>query len=211
MVEQFRKVTYSTYGLHGAHHYACFHLSSDVFLKVRKARLELLTDRSHLERASNLIRRGVSSVFPKPLATMNNKHLQRFDERKARTYGFLVDANNLHGGIMHKHSLPLTYFDIVDVELSTSLKTANDSEIGLVLEVTWTILVPSTICRKTLQWFQRPRKLIAECCASIRCVYWIKQAMNVVHTKACTEMIRERKFYRSVYYPEAQRGSLSQS
>ena len=97
--------------------------------------MQLLTDRSHLEIAENLIGGGVSSVFSKRLATMNNKYLEGFDETKAGTYGFLADANNLHGGIKQKPPLPLSEFEIVDVELSTILKTANDSENGFVLEV----------------------------------------------------------------------------
>ena len=135
VVDQFRKVTYSTYGLDSANYYTCSHLSGDDFLKVSKARLELLTDRSHLEMAENLIRWGVSSVFSKRLATMKNKYMEGFDEAKARTYGFLVDTNHLYGGIVQKFPLPLSEFEIVDVELSTILNTANDSELGFVLEV----------------------------------------------------------------------------
>ena len=103
VVEHFRKVTYSTYGLDSAYYYTCSHVSGDVFLKVIKARVELLTDRSHLEMAENMIRGGVSLVFSKYLATVN-KYLKRFDGTKARTYGFLVDAKNLSGGIMQKFS-----------------------------------------------------------------------------------------------------------
>ena len=95
----------------------------------------MLTDRSGLEMAENLIRRFVSSVFPKRLATTNKKYLEGFDETKARTYAFLVDATNLNGGIMQQIPLPLSEFEIVDVELSTNLKTPNDSGIGFVLEV----------------------------------------------------------------------------
>ena len=49
---------------------------------------------------------------------MNNKYLEGFDETKATTYGLLVDANNLYGGIMQKFPLPLSDFEIVDVEVS---------------------------------------------------------------------------------------------
>ena len=101
----------------------CSHLSGDAFLKISKARVELLTDRSHLEVAENLIRGGVSLVFSKRLATINNKYLEGFDETKAGRYGFLVDANNLYGGILQKFPLPLNEFEIVDVELSTILST----------------------------------------------------------------------------------------
>ena len=134
VVEQFRKVTYSFYGLDGAHYYTFSHLSGDAFLKVSKARVELLTDRSRLKMDENLINGGVSSVFSKSLATMN-KYLEGFDETKARTYGFLVDANNLYAGILQNFPLPLGEFEIVDIELSTVLKTANYSELGFVLEI----------------------------------------------------------------------------
>ena len=63
MDEQFRKVTYYIYGLDDAHYYTCFHLSSDAFLKVSKARVEMLTDRTHLEIAENLIRGCLFSVL----------------------------------------------------------------------------------------------------------------------------------------------------
>ena len=135
MEEQFRKVAYSTYGLDSAHYYTCSDLSGDAFLKVSEARVELLTDRSHLEMAENLIRRGVSSVFSKRLATMNNKYLEWFDETKPTTYGLLLNANNLYGGNIQNFPLPLSEFEIVDVELSSILLTANDSGIGFVLEV----------------------------------------------------------------------------
>ena len=74
-------------------------------------------------------------MFSKRLATMNNKYLERFAETKARTYGLLVDTNNLYGGIMQKFSLPLSYFEIVGIGLSWILKTANYSEIGFVLKI----------------------------------------------------------------------------
>ena len=117
------------------HYYRCFHLSGDVFLKVSKVRVQLLTERSHLELAENLIRKGAFSVFWKRLATMNNKYQEGFNETKGRTYGLLVDANDLYGGIMHKFPLPLSHFEILNVELGTILKTENDRKIGFVIEV----------------------------------------------------------------------------
>ena len=134
VVEQFRKVTLSTCGLDSVHYYTCSHLFGKAFLKVIKARVELLTDRSHLQLAERLITWGVSSVFSNRLATINNKYREGFDETNAGTYSFLVDANNLFGGIM-QFPLPLSQCEIMHVELSRILKTANDSEIGFVLEV----------------------------------------------------------------------------
>ena len=80
VVEQFRKVTYFTYGLDTPHYYTFSHLSGDAFLKVIEAIVELPTDRSHLEMVENLIRGSVSSMFSKRLATMSNKYLEGFDE-----------------------------------------------------------------------------------------------------------------------------------
>ena len=66
---------------------------------------------------------------------MSNKYLEGFDETKAKTYGLLVDANNLYGGIMQQFPLPLSEFEVLDVDNSTFFQTSNDSEIGFVLEV----------------------------------------------------------------------------
>ena len=103
--------------------------------KVSKVRFELITEHSQLKMAENLVRVGVSLVFSNCLATMNNKYLKAVDERKARTNGLPVDANNFYGGIMQTIPVPLREFEIIDVELRSSLKTTNNSDIGFVLEV----------------------------------------------------------------------------
>ena len=115
VIEQIRKVSYSTYGLHSVHYYTCSNLSGDAYMKASKASVELLTAGSHLEMAKNLIRGVISSVFSKHLATMNNKYLEAFDETKARLCRLLVDANNLYDGIEQNFPRPLSDFDIVDV------------------------------------------------------------------------------------------------
>ena len=97
--------------------------------------MELFTDRSHLEMADNLIRGDVSSVLSKRLARMNKKYLKGFDETKAGTYGLLVNANILYGGILQKFPMPSSEFEIVGVEIRTVLKASNDSENGFVSEV----------------------------------------------------------------------------
>ena len=72
VIEQFRKVSYSTYGLHSVHYYTSSHFSGDADMKASKASVELLTAGSHLEMAENLIRGFISSVFSKHLATITN-------------------------------------------------------------------------------------------------------------------------------------------
>ena len=51
------------------------------------------------------------------------------------TFGFLVDANNLYGGVMEKLPLPLKDFKKVDVSLDQFLNTTIDSNVGYILEV----------------------------------------------------------------------------
>ena len=134
--EEFRRMTYSTYGLDSAHYFTCSNLSGDAFLKVSNSQVELLTDREHLEMAENLIRGGVASVFSKRLSTMNNQYLSCYDEMKASTYGIMLDANNLYGGIMEKFPLPLKDFHMdSNTQLSEVLSTSNDSSVGYILEV----------------------------------------------------------------------------
>ena len=210
VVEQFRKVTYSTYGLDSAHYYTCSHLSGDAFLKVSTARVELLTDLSHLEMADNLIRGGVSSVFSKRSPTMNNKYLEGFDETKARTYGFRVDANNLYGGIMQKFPLPLSEFEIVDVELSTILKTANDSEVGFVLEVDLNYPDAHHNMHKDFPLAPMKEKIDRNMLSEYQMGLMDQACKTCYHAKACTDVIRE-KLHRSLQYPKALRGSRSQS
>ena len=96
--EEFRKMTFSTYGLGSAHYFTCSNLSGDAFLKVSNDSIELLTDREHLEIAETLIIGG--SIFSKRIAVMNNEYLCSYDEMKAKTYGIMLDAKLLYGGII---------------------------------------------------------------------------------------------------------------
>ena len=136
VVEEFRSLCYKTYGLDSAHYFTCSHLSGDAFLKICRADIELLTDRSHLEMVENMIRGGVSSVFDKRLFKANNRHLDDHNNGEYDTYGVLLDANNLYGGVMEKLPLPLNSFETVqNINLSKILETSNDSEEGYILEV----------------------------------------------------------------------------
>ena len=52
------------------------------------------------------------------------------------TYGVLLDASNLYGGVMEKLPLPLNSFGAVqNIDLNKILETTNDSEEGYILEV----------------------------------------------------------------------------
>ena len=131
--EEFRSLCYKTYGLDSAHYFICSHLSGDAFLKHCKVDIELLTDREHLEMVENMIRGGVASVFDKKFFKANNRYVA---EHNYNTYGVLLDANNLYGGVMEKFPLPINSFETVqEYNLERILATTNDSEYGFILEV----------------------------------------------------------------------------
>ena len=105
VVEEFRSVCYETYKLDSIQYFSSSHLSGDAFLRTSKADLCLITEREHLEMVENMIRGGVSSVYKKRHLKCNNKYLDNCDPTQDETYGLLVDANNLYGGIMEKFPL----------------------------------------------------------------------------------------------------------
>ena len=134
--EEFRSLCYKTYGLDSAHYFTCSHLSGDAFLKHCRADIELLRDREHLEMVENMIRGGVASVFDKKFFKANNRYVAEHNHNDYDTYGVLLDANNLYGGIMEKFPLPINSFETVqEYNLERILATANDSEYGFILEV----------------------------------------------------------------------------
>ena len=101
VVEEFRKLCYDdTYGLDSGHYFTSSHLSADSFIKICRADLHILTDREHLEMAENMIRGGVASILSKRFFRVNNKNMNSFNPDNESSFGLLLDANNLFGGVM---------------------------------------------------------------------------------------------------------------
>ena len=81
----------------------------------------------------NLIRGGVAPVFDKKFYKANNRYVA---EHNYNTYGVLLDAIHLYGGIMEKFPLTINSFETVQKNnLEKILATANNSECGFILEV----------------------------------------------------------------------------
>ena len=117
-------------------YYTASSLSGDAFFRVCKTDIELLTVREHLDIAEAMLRVGISSVFSKRLAQANNKFMEGFDNEKPSTFLWLIDANNLYGGIMEQYPLPLNSFVTTsNATFQTVLETEADSEIGYIVEV----------------------------------------------------------------------------
>ena len=114
--EEFRSISHETYGLGCAYHFSASNLAGDGFKWVCKADVELLTDRDYLGMVEKMMRGGTASIFEKRQFTSNNSQLnEKFNASEDTTYGFMVDANNLYGGVMQNHKLPARHFETIGV------------------------------------------------------------------------------------------------
>ena len=125
----------NTYGLDCAHHYSASNLHGDAFLKICRANIQLLTNREHLKINENMIKGGLASVYDERYFNANNKYMENYNSALESTFGFMLDANNLYGGIMKTEHLPVGDFLLVEVPLEQVLNTPTDSPIGYILEV----------------------------------------------------------------------------
>ena len=135
--EAFRSVCYETYGVDCAHYYTASNLAGDVFLKICRADLRLLTERHHLQFVERMIRGGMSSVYARKYWKANNQYLDDHDKNEENSFIVNIEANNLYGGIMQNYSLPLNDFKWADnsVDIPKLLLTEEDSEWGYLEEV----------------------------------------------------------------------------
>ncbi len=133
--EEFREVCYKTYGLDPAHGFTASNLAGQAFLKVCKAEIELLTQRVHLDLVERLMRGGMSGVH-KRKATANNEKTLQWSPFLPKKQLFMIDVNNLYGGIMQQYCLPTKGFEIVEnVSLEEILNTSENSPNGYTVEV----------------------------------------------------------------------------
>ena len=83
---------------------------------------------------------GTASVFHSRFFKANNKDCPDFNPDQPSTYGLMIDASNLYGGVMQTAKTPVRNFELIDhiedkVILNQILKTSEDSLIGFILEV----------------------------------------------------------------------------
>ena len=82
-----------------------------------------------------MIRGGLASLYVERFFKMNNKCMKNYESALELTFGFIVDANNLYGGIMITEHLPVGDFMLVEIPLEQKLNTPNNSPIGYIHEV----------------------------------------------------------------------------
>jgi hypothetical protein len=133
--ENFRTTAMAYYSLDPAHYLTLPSFSFDSCLKYTNVSLELITDPEiHLFIESSI--RGGISVISNRYARANNPYLDDYDNSRANSYIFYVDANNLYGWAMSE-KLPMKDFRFLsrdEFERLDFLKVPDDSDIGYIIE-----------------------------------------------------------------------------
>ena len=113
--DEFPKVSHQSYSLVCVHGFIAFNLAGDGFKRICKdPNVQLITDRRHLEMVENMMRGGTASVIQKCVFKANNKECPYFNPDQSSTYGFLIDADNLFGGVMQTVKLTVRNFELIE-------------------------------------------------------------------------------------------------
>ena len=72
---------------------------------------QLISDRRRLRAVENMMRGGTASVFHSRFSKANNKEWPNFNPVQHSTHGFMIDANNLSGGVMLTEKVPERNFE----------------------------------------------------------------------------------------------------
>ena len=123
--EEFQKISHQIYGLACAHRFSASNLAGVAFKRTCKdSNVQLISDRRHLEMVENMMQVGTASVSYRRVFKANNKECPDFKPDQSSTYGFLIDANNLFGGVMQTVKLPVRNFELIEhVEDKITLNT----------------------------------------------------------------------------------------
>ena len=108
VMENFRKVCRTNYGLDPLWYYTAPGLAWDATLKLTKVELELISDPDMYLLIERGIRGGISTIT-KRHAIANNKYMANYDPKKESKYLPYLDANNLYGWAMSQ-PLPIKDF-----------------------------------------------------------------------------------------------------
>ena len=100
--EYCRKTSFETYKLDVLQFFTAPNIAKDAALRITKAEIQLFTEREHLEMIEPGIRGGITSVVKIWHFKANNRYLPGFNSEETSTFGLMVDANNLYGGVMQE-------------------------------------------------------------------------------------------------------------
>jgi hypothetical protein len=132
--ENFRNTCNSYYGLDPANYISAPSLAWDAMLMKTKIELEQIYDPKILDIVERHKRGGLCFVGSKRFVKANNRYLEDFDSTKPENYLMYWDANNLYGWAMSQY-LPYKNISLNnEIEIETILKTADDSDVGYIVE-----------------------------------------------------------------------------
>jgi hypothetical protein len=132
--EKFRKVCMSYYKLDPANYLSAPSLAWDAMLLITEIELDLIYDLKILNIIERMKRGGLCFVGSKRHVKANNKYIDDFDPKKPSDYLMYWDANNLYGWAMSQ-SLPYKDLEFEEhKKLEKVLETADDAEIGYIVE-----------------------------------------------------------------------------
>ena len=114
VMENFRKVCRTNYGLDPLWYYTAPGLAWDASLKLTRVELELISDPDMYLFIERGIRGGISTIT-KRHAIANNKYMANYSPQKKSRYIVYEDANNLYGWAMSQ-PLPIKNFKWMDGE-----------------------------------------------------------------------------------------------
>ena len=75
-------------------------MAKEASLRIRKANVELLRQREHLDMIEHAIRGGVTSLYENGRFIANYQYIPNCNINKDHQFVFYVDENNLFGGLM---------------------------------------------------------------------------------------------------------------
>ena len=119
--EYCRKISFKTYKLDVVQFFTAPNVAKDAPLRITKAEVQLFTEREHLDMVEPAIRGCVTTVFESRHFKANNRYLPGFNSKETSTFGLMVDANNLYGGVMQEEMLPVGDFCFVfNISITTT-------------------------------------------------------------------------------------------
>ena len=179
VMEEFRKVCRTNYGLDPVWYYTAPGLAWDTALKISKVELELLSDPDMLLFFERGIRGGVSTIFHRR-AQANNKYMKNYDKSKPSVFVPYWDANGLYAWAM-SHPLPVDKFAWMSEE-----ELDNWENIPCVLEVD--VDIPEELHDKFNDFPPLPEKVKIGGVQKLVPNLWDKRKI-VVHRKALKQAL----------------------
>jgi len=182
--EKFRKVCMSYYKLDPANYLSAPSLAWDAMLLITEIELDLIYDLKILDIIERMKRGGLCFVGSKRHVKANNKYIDDFDPKKPSDYLMYWDANNSYGWAMSQ-SLPYKDLEFEEhKKLEAVLETADDAEIGYIVECD--ISFPVELHDRFKEFPPCPEDLLPE-------LDWFSDYQKMVGET--TNIIRKNKIY----------------